>query len=227
MKMTLRHLVSVAALYIGLSGTALIGQYHYPSPIEIDPAEIAAGTNSEVGSQIGQFFANNPQYRLSYNILWTANGEASLDQGVHSITQRSEITVGFTTVFAHQRSHDFSFSVQLLRNDNGDYYVRVNWTITDPNASTPATVASGVTSVHRVQRSAPGSKVLPTVTTPSTGVVAFSLSAGPGQYASGSWQVVELPAQRGYLAPDGSYVVEAYTIRIRIFIPDQENPHEH
>lgn len=192
-------------------------QLHFGEPITVTPEELITG-NAEVDSQISQFFNNDPGFRLSYNILWTGNS-ANLDGGVHSLTQTATITIGFTTVFARERQHEFSFSLEVLQNAEGDYYVRVNWKITDPSASTSPIVAQGVQTVARVLKSQPGIKRQPTRSSPDANTVQFDLN-NPTSISAGRWETVNLPAQRAFFRDDGVMVVEAYTVRINVFIPD-------
>lgn len=213
-----RSLAFGAALVLALAlSPSVHAQLHFSEPITVGPAEMMTG-NAEVDSQISQFFNNNPGFRLSYNILWTGN-VANLDGGVHSINQTATITVGFTTVFARERPHEFSFALEVLQNAEGDFYVRVNWSITDSSASTVPLIAQGVQTVARVLKSQPGIKRQPTRSSPNADTIQFDLN-NPTSISAGRWETVNLPAQRVFFRDDGVMVVEGYTVRINIFIPD-------
>lgn len=223
-EMNLRKLLSHCILLASIIAPAtLFAQLHFGSPASVDSSDYTTGT-AEVDSQISQFWQANPGYSLSYNVLWTESGTAILDGGTHSVSHTATITIGLSAGLGpsieRTREHNFSFELELVRNADGDYYVRIKWQVTDPGA-TGSLIAKGVHSIARVLKTQPGVIQKPQRTLPDATTVDFALPP-PTLSLAGRWETVTLPAQRCYWREsDGALVVEAYNVRLRIFVPDQ------
>jgi len=179
--------------------------------------------NAAVDAKITEFFVDDyPQLQLSFNVIW--NGEdAMLDGGVHGIEQIAQIKIGGEPVAGVERTHTMKFELEMVKNRDGDYSVRVRWKVTDAGDMDGPVSAEGVQTLGRVVKASPGSFHSPTVSTtgqsagrPET--VTFLLGNYLGG-SGGSMVTIPIPAQRTYIREDGAMVVEAYTIYQTVWVP--------
>lgn len=212
---TYPRLALVITLWISFHSLAS-AQLHFSTPISVTRAEMMTGS-AAVDEKINEFFDNLPGYSLSTNIEWIPGTEdARLDGGTHGIEQTLTITVGNSLVANRQREHSFNFSLQLLRNANGDYTVRFKWSITD---NSEYVTVHGEKSLYRVIKSSPGQRIMPEQLQPTSSEVLFKFGNVFGS-SGGSYVWTSIPAQRAYWREDGAFVTEAYTIKIQVWLPD-------